>query len=257
MQDGTEIVFDSNRNTGNWDIWNKPILSGDAIRLTDHPDMDIDPAVSADGSKIAFISFRDNSCDIWMMNYDGTDQEQVTNNDYYKGQMSCSPNGDYLAFTSNQAGNWDIWIISLAGGEIIQFTTDTADDMYPNWSPDGNQIAFSSNRTGNNDIWIKDFTFNTVEEIVPISDIVLRNYPNPFNPATTISFSLTTKITENTELLIYNLKGQKIKQYSIFNNQSSIIWNGTDQSNTSVASGIYFYKLNIPNSPVKRMLLIK
>ena len=55
-----------------------------------------------------------------------------------------------------------------------------------------------------------------------IFNLQLSNYPNPFNPSTTISFQLNTENTENTEINIYNIKGQKIRQYSIFNNQSSI-----------------------------------
>ncbi len=89
------------------------------------------------------------------------------------------------------------------------------------------------------------------------STIILKNYPNPFNPETTISFNLTAEDAKNAKLEIYNLKGQKIKQYSIFNNQSSIVWNGTNENNQPVSSGIYFYKLNIENSLVKKMLLLK
>jgi hypothetical protein len=92
----------------------------------------------------------------------------------------------------------------------------------------------------------------------------LKNYPNPFNPTTTISFNLTTEHTESTEIIIYNIKGQKIRQYSIFNNQSgyaglksSIVWDGTDNDNKPISSGIYLYKLNLPNSQVNKMLLLK
>jgi len=95
------------------------------------------------------------------------------------------------------------------------------------------------------------------ENILPEPEITLSNYPNPFNPATTITFEIKSQIKKDTELVIYNLKGQKVKQYSIFNNQSSITWNGTDQSNNLVSSGIYYYTLNIPNSPVKKMVMIK
>jgi len=92
-------------------------------------------------------------------------------------------------------------------------------------------------------------------EVIPNTNFILSNYPNPFNPETTISFSLNT---ESTELIIYNLKGQKIRQYSIFNNQSSIIWDGTDNNGKSVSSGIYFYKLKAGNfQRVKKMLLVK
>ncbi len=94
-----------------------------------------------------------------------------------------------------------------------------------------------------------------------ISDQIhqLQNYPNPFNPSTTISFSFTTENTESKELVIYNLKGQKIKQYSILNNQFSIAWDGTDLKNQPVSSGIYFYQLKVDGKPIaeKRCLLLK
>jgi len=95
------------------------------------------------------------------------------------------------------------------------------------------------------------------DEELPTLDLYnLRNYPNPFNPTTTISFN---SASENTELLIYNLKGQRIRQYSILNGQSSIIWNGTDSNEQPVSSGIYFYKLvvNGKTETVNKCLLLK
>jgi hypothetical protein len=108
--------------------------------------------------------------------------------------------------------------------------------------------------------FVEETIINTTEienNQVSVSNFQLRNYPNPFNPETTISFNLNTEHTENTELLIYNLKGQKIRQFSILNSQSSIIWDGTNQNNQPVSSGIYFYKLNEQNSTVKKMMLLK
>ena len=87
---------------------------------------------------------------------------------------------------------------------------------------------------------------------------LFQNYPNPFNPSTTISFLLTNN-TSNKELIIYNLKGQKVHEYSLLNNQSSIIWNGTDNLDKPVASGIYLYRLVCNNILIetKKKLLIK
>jgi hypothetical protein len=93
----------------------------------------------------------------------------------------------------------------------------------------------------------------------------LRNYPNPFKPSgaghspvTTISFNISRKDAENAELIIYNIKGQKIRRFSIFNNQSSITWNGRDESNNTVASGIYFYQIKSANSvKMNKMILMK
>ena len=102
---------------------------------------------------------------------------------------------------------------------------------------------------------------NLIQETI----INLQNYPNPFNPSgaghspeTTISFELNTENTEDTEIVIYNIKGQQIKKYSIFNNQSSIVWDGTDENNQPVTSGIYFYRIKTGNSvKTNKMILLR
>ncbi len=99
---------------------------------------------------------------------------------------------------------------------------------------------------------------STQDEIATLKTELIGNYPNPFNPSTTISFTLNPENTEDTELTIYNLKGQKIRQFSIFNFQSSITWDGTDQVNKPVSSGIYFYKLKAGSfEQTKKMILMK
>ncbi len=95
----------------------------------------------------------------------------------------------------------------------------------------------------------------------------LRNYPNPFNPSTTIVFSLTTENTESTEIIIYNLKGQKIRTLECidcFDTASSqilhsIVWNGHDENDKPVSSGVYFYQLEMDGKPIasRKMLLVK
>jgi hypothetical protein len=95
-------------------------------------------------------------------------------------------------------------------------------------------------------------------EEIQIANYDLSNYPNPFNPSTVISFNISGEDATNAELIIYNVKGQQIRQFSIVNNQSSIVWNGDDASGNPVASGIYFYKLKSEEkSQIKKMILIK
>ena len=91
---------------------------------------------------------------------------------------------------------------------------------------------------------------------------VLNNYPNPFNPTTTISFCLTAEDAENAELVIYNLKGQKVKVFVTFPNRGlgtrEILWDGTDDSEKPVSSGVYFYKLTTGDKAfTRKMMLIK
>ncbi len=86
---------------------------------------------------------------------------------------------------------------------------------------------------------------STEEDLPSIQNKLIGNYPNPFNPTTTISFS-TAESTEDTELIIYNLKGQKVKQFvnsQLSAGQHFVIWDGKNDKGKSVTSGIYFYKL--------------
>lgn len=90
----------------------------------------------------------------------------------------------------------------------------------------------------------------------------LNIYPNPFNPSTTISFSLTAEHTEGAEIEIYNIKGQKVKRLKIGNSElklGQVVWNGTDDSGKMVGSGIYFchLKVNSKSKAVKKMVLVK
>ena len=106
----------------------------------------------------------------------------------------------------------------------------------------------------------------------------LSNYPNPFNPSTKISFQLSDIYeNESIEIAIYNMKGQKIKNLSPKlchaepfdklrtgsievqeENNYSIIWDGTDQADRPVSSGIYFYKLKTANlEKTNKMLLLR
>ncbi len=106
------------------------------------------------------------------------------------------------------------------------------------------------------------------DPILPVTALH-GNYPNPFNPSTTISFSLTAKDAKNAKIEIYNLKGQKVKTLDILESASpspffadevgySIIWNGTDENDQPVSSGVYFYKLKSGNfEQTKKMILLK
>ena len=88
---------------------------------------------------------------------------------------------------------------------------------------------------------------------------LIGNYPNPFNPSTTISFTLSQ--SENITLNIYNIKGQHVR--TLINEikeagRYSIVWDGIDEKNNNVSSGIYFYRFETSSKiETKKMLLMK
>jgi len=97
-------------------------------------------------------------------------------------------------------------------------------------------------------------------EITEGSEMYLyQNYPNPFNPCTNISFNLIKESI--VEISIYNIKGQEVKvliNKKLDSGLHTIKWNGTDNTDKSVASGIYLYRLKTGGyESIKRMLLLK
>ena len=123
--------------------------------------------------------------------------------------------------------------------------------------------------TGGDDCaWLDYITFPPIsaevatdEELLPNVTKLIGNYPNPFNPETTISFSVT-QTSSFVTINVFNIKGQKIKQLEIINLElgiNEVIWDGKNNNNQPVASGIYFYQLNIDEKVIasKKCLLLK
>ena len=104
-----------------------------------------------------------------------------------------------------------------------------------------------------------DLSGNTDDETIPAVTELNGNYPNPFNPSTTIKFSLNqdTKVT----LEIYNIKGQLVK--TIINSEMqagyhSVVWNGIDENDKKTSSGFYFYRLKAGSyCCINKMLQVK
>ncbi|MFA7056137.1 MAG: choice-of-anchor J domain-containing protein, partial [Candidatus Cloacimonadales bacterium] len=102
-------------------------------------------------------------------------------------------------------------------------------------------------------------TDNDNNEVVVVNTALKGNYPNPFNPETTIAFS--TKENGPVSLDIYNIRGQKVRSLVNENRESgdhSVVWNGKDDNGKSVASGVFFYRMKSGKfSSTKKMILMK
>jgi len=106
----------------------------------------------------------------------------------------------------------------------------------------------------------------SIEEEVPKSEYNLSCYPNPFNPSTEIRF--TAKDAEDAKIEIYNIKGQRVMALDVrlsgvevrqSYNSYTITWQGTDQNNNPVSSGVYLYQLKVGNEVKvqEKMVLLK
>lgn len=95
--------------------------------------------------------------------------------------------------------------------------------------------------------------------LVPLAFELLQNFPNPFNPATMIHFSIPKKA--HTRLAIYNILGQEVKvmvDEVLRSARHHVVWDGKDYQGLPVASGVYFIRLRSPEKlQIRKMMLIR
>ncbi|UCC78664.1 MAG: carboxypeptidase regulatory-like domain-containing protein [Candidatus Zixiibacteriota bacterium] len=134
----------------------------------------------------------------------------------------------YYGFTDLQPGTYEVSAFTPYGEGVLE-----------------NPVEILFNNFSNADIVIAVTSTDDNPGLLPEKAALSQNYPNPFNAYTTISFNLPS--TEDVELSIYNLAGQKVAtlQNGLMNaGEHNIIWNGCNNNGTEVASGIYFYRLS-------------
>ncbi|MDO9576805.1 MAG: FlgD immunoglobulin-like domain containing protein, partial [Candidatus Cloacimonadales bacterium] len=99
----------------------------------------------------------------------------------------------------------------------------------------------------------------TNNDLIPVATNLEGNYPNPFNPTTSINFSLSEPGYVTLE--VYNIKGEMVR--TLVNREMearfhSVVWDGTDNGSKPVTSGIYFYKMKADRyQSIKKMILMK
>ncbi|MFC1887934.1 FlgD immunoglobulin-like domain containing protein, partial [Candidatus Cloacimonadota bacterium] len=185
------------------------------------------------------------------------------------GIIDAWGNQSYVEFPANQTtyglvrnGEWGQASIPIEDirGELIDLRMLSYEFVI--LEVNGTQCEFALD-----DIYWEGGITDTQDEIVTNNIKLEQNVPNPFNPTTTISFSLNPENFENTELVIYNVKGQMIRKLipdvilsgvegSAENH--SVTWDGTDNNGDPVPSGVYFYKLKSgKHEQTRKMLLLK
>jgi hypothetical protein len=127
--------------------------------------------------------------------------------------------------------------------------TSLAHGWDTDWNPDNLPVVWS-------------YTLSETDLLdVGYRTALVGNYPNPFNPLTTILYSVGGGSEEIVRIEVYNIRGQHVR--TLINDvyspgEYSVVWNGTDDYGRDVASGMYLYRMSVGDfTSVRRMLMLK
>ena len=109
-------------------------------------------------TRIAFISSRTGSKEVWVMDYDGANQRAITSLHTISLTPRWSPDASRIAFTCyepfNRVATPQICMYSMDAGKVLSFPHFPGSNSAPAWSPDGSQIMFSSSMNGTPDLYV-------------------------------------------------------------------------------------------------------
>ena len=172
---GDKIVFTSQRN-GDLDIYTCNLDGSDLKQLTDGLGYDGGPFFSWDGSKIVYRAYHPKTAaeieryksllademiepsnfQIYVMDADGSNKRQITNNEYANFAPFFHPNNKQIIFCSNIGSadkrhpDFNLWLINEDGSGLEQVTFFNEFDGFPMFSRDGKKLVFASNRFNRN-----------------------------------------------------------------------------------------------------------
>ncbi|MHB9878359.1 amidohydrolase family protein [Pacificimonas sp. ICDLI1SI03] len=192
------------------DIYTMPIAGGTPKRIAEGLAWEVQPRFSPDGTRIAFTSDRGGGDNIWLMNADGSDKRQLTNEEFrLLNQPTWSPDGQFIAakkhFTTGRSlGTGEVWLYHVSGGSGVALV-ERPDEQHqkelgePIYAPDGSAIYYTRNITpgpifeyaqdSNQDLFnIERYDLNTDKVTTAISGYGGAVRPTPSPDGTKIAF---------------------------------------------------------------------
>jgi len=156
------IAFYSHRD-GNIEIYRMSPDGSDQRRLTFSQYDDDSPALSPDGSEIAFISNRDDpnpgACSpdcfyqLYVINADGSGERKLIETEFSTLHPDWHPDGAEISFDTESNFRGNIYTVNADGSDLELLIED---GFWADWSPDGTQIVFASQRDGNVELYLAD-----------------------------------------------------------------------------------------------------
>ncbi|MHB8231473.1 MAG: hypothetical protein ACYDDB_01045 [bacterium] len=149
----------------------------DLKQLTFTGGINTSASFSPGGGRIAFVSNRGGSPQIYIMNSDGTGQHRITyNNSSYNSSPAWSPNGKKIAFSSFVNGALQICIMNADGSNERQVTSTPYSSQHPAWTRDSRIITFDTEIAGRQELYMIDVNESGMMRLMPRMFPEMQNY---------------------------------------------------------------------------------
>jgi hypothetical protein len=162
------------------------------------------------------------------------------------GGQLCAFAGPLLSFRDYTTNDWLRLTDEEWNNEYLFYS------MRPDWV--NIYLADSSGNSRGPGLQLITSVENIKNKTIPSTQLIARNYPNPFNPSTIISFTIPFNLTNSqTELIVYNIQGEVVKKLvdEILPSGNYVTrWDGTNELGNQVTSGIYIYSLRVADKQV-------
>lgn len=166
------LLFSSNR-AASPDLY-QVNLAGETRLIFQSRLQDLRPVISSDGVWVAFVSSMDGNFDIYKVRMDGSDLQNLTNDESWNTHPVWSQDGAWIVFASDRTGNFDIYKMRTDGSNVQNLMPDQAEnplsgknswDNYPTLSPNDEWIAFASDSDGDFEIYRMRFDGSEVQAV--------------------------------------------------------------------------------------------
>jgi TolB protein len=177
-------------------------------------------------TKIYFVKRAGADKDIWMMDYDGANQRQITHLGTDVMSPRISPDNSRLAFASLGKYGFQLKMYSLLLSRYVNFPSGAGSAASPAWAPSGKELAYAAAPGGAFDIWIADSNGSLARKITSFRG---GNISPVYNPRTGDQIALISGRTGLPQLYIMNADGSSVQQMTDGGYVSSPSWSPSGQ----------------------------
>jgi TolB protein len=160
-------------------------------------------------SRIYFVSTRSGHKEIWAMDYDGANQQQLTHLGSIALSPRASPDGSRIAFSGISHGDWNILMYSNDLNRLVSFPSFGGMNLSPAWSGDGTKLALSSARTGNPEIYTCDANGANLKRLTALKG---PDVSPVWNPKTGVQIAFVSGRTGLPQIYVMDSDGSNVQR---------------------------------------------